>query len=171
MDLNKPTATCDPGLLNRYLDGELEHNEIKTIQDHVALCEDCREVLKRNRLFAGALKSAVAREQSGINFDALATRVLMQRSRRPSDWKIRLLERVRLKRFYIPAVSFATAMILFFVVYTPETVPTSPSAIITSFSGEISSVTIMETPNNRQTILWFNEISADNGKAHGSQNS
>jgi hypothetical protein len=32
-----------------------------------------------------------------------------------------------------------------------------PSAIIKSFSGSMSSVMVFETPETRQTILWYNE--------------
>jgi hypothetical protein len=34
---------------------------------------------------------------------------------------------------------------------------TAPSAIINSFTGSMSSVMIFETPETRQTILWYKE--------------
>ena len=34
-----------------------------------------------------------------------------------------------------------------------------PSAVVSSFSGNVSSVIIMETPETRQTIVWFSENS------------
>ena len=56
------------------------------------------------------------------------------------------------------ALTAATGLLLFVLAFFFEAeTPSGPSAIVTSFQGEYSSVMIMETPETRNTIIWFDE--------------
>ena len=60
------------------------------------------------------------------------------------------------------ALSAAAAVaLLVFLIYNPfqPALSSGPSAIIDSFTGQVKSVMILETPQNRQTVIWYSEES------------
>jgi len=148
---------CDDALLIRYLDGDLGSDEEKRMEDHLLGCETCRRQLVFFADFSQDFREHVQRETDGVDFSPLEKEVihkaLYQRrlKRGPSNFIASL-------RFVVPAV--AVACLLLFFGYTRFMVDqgtTPPSAIINSFTGSMTSVMIFETPETRQTILWYHE--------------
>lgn len=60
-------------------------------------------------------------------------------------------------KFLIPAAAMVAIFFILFSLTGPSVSVSGPSAIVKSFSGDTSSVIILETPESRQTIIWFNE--------------
>ena len=161
----KNNDRCNPGAVSRFKDGELDAAAAGRLQTHLDTCPSCRQELEAQQAVSRRFRAVVAAERNRIDFDVLERRIVA----RAGEFKVPFFEWVRrivmLKRIYIPAAATATALILFLWVYTPMVTPV-PSAIVTSFSGDISTVMILETPETHQTILWFNEKPAINGNNH-----
>ena len=60
-------------------------------------------------------------------------------------------------RYTIPATVAAGLLVFFGYAHFLAKPAPVPSAIINSFTGSMSSVMIFETPETRQTILWYKE--------------
>lgn len=150
-------TVCDPTLLNLLYDGELSQEEGVRLRDHLKTCQTCRKELERNESISQHFKDELNREISLINQAALERAIVdrVREKRAPSRagfWNI-----FSPMRFLVPAAAVA-AMALFFFFTTNGPAPnSSPSAIINSFTGDVSSVMILETPETHQTIIWINE--------------
>ncbi|BBO73358.1 hypothetical protein DSCW_07750 [Desulfosarcina widdelii] len=148
---------CDDALLVRYLDGDLDNDEKKWMEDHLQCCKTCRRQLAFFSDFSQDFRDHVQRQTDQVDFTPIEkeaiNKALRQRyhKRGPSSFFASL-------KFAVPAA--AVACLLLFFGYTRFMVdhgPAQPSAIINSFTGSMTSVMIFETPETRQTILWYNE--------------
>jgi anti-sigma factor RsiW len=152
MDGNCP---YDKLTLDGYFDGEIDREQAVQIQRHVQTCSTCRQHVAQNRRLADQARQAL---DCGVLPPQLAR--IGQAPAGPSPRKAQfssIFGRNRW-RWAIPAGALAMAATLAGLYVMPgANPPASPSAIVTSFSGEMSSITILETPNQRQTIIWINE--------------
>jgi anti-sigma factor RsiW len=150
-------TTCDPTTLSRFFDEELGPDDHARTDKHLKHCPACRRILRGDQSIRAVFKDGLAEELSHAHVEELEERVLDLIRSKGLPWWTKPRAFFASKRFYVPAAAMATALILFFsVVRDPASEP-GPSAIIKSFTGEISSVMIIETPKSQQTILWFNE--------------
>ena len=147
---------CDPTLLARLFDRELGLDEAARVGRHLKNCPSCQKELRENEDISTLFKAGLDDQLSRIDLSDLEQRVLEHIQRNRVPWWMRLRELFVSKRFLVPATAIATILLLFSLTRHPVTV-SGPSAIIDSFTGEISSVIILETPRSRQTILWFSE--------------
>jgi anti-sigma factor RsiW len=156
-----PTTPCDEQQLNRLLDGELTPPEKHQLKQHLLRCPACRRHVRGLMAFSETFRRRVEREATMVDFAALEKEVVTTALKR-----YRQRERGGLlKSLKIAVPALVTAGVLLFFAYTRFMVePTTlPSAIINSFTGSASSVMIFETPETRQTILWYTETTdADN---------
>jgi len=148
--------TCDEILLDRYLDGDLDAGEKARMETHIETCRQCRRQVAALKVFSQDLRNRVQHVTESVDFVALEKQVLNKalRQYRSRGGFSRFIASFK---YTIPAT--VTAGLLLFFVYSNFVVkPTPvPSAIINSFTGSMSSVMIFETPETRQTILWYNE--------------
>ena len=156
--MKKAHHECDEELIGRYLDGEVNQKEYTRISNHLEGCPSCQKILQDNQAIATVFRDNLAREVSQADLGVLETRVLDQIRQKENPWWKRLAKRFSSIRILIPATALA-ALILFFAITRSPTTISGPSAIIESFSGEVSSVMIIETPKSRQTIIWYKETS------------
>lgn len=161
-----PDRSCDPAMISRFFDGELGTEESDKVRAHLDMCPSCRKALEGHRIVSENFLSAAAAERARVDFDFVEKRLLQRIRTRHVPWRNKLLDLIKVKKFYIPVTALAATLTLFFTFFSPTAPPTAPSALITSFTGDISSVMIFETPETRQTILWFNEDLPENGKNH-----
>jgi anti-sigma factor RsiW len=147
---------CDESLLDRYLDGELHADEVAQMEAHIAGCRQCRRQVASLRSFSQNLRHRVQYATESVDFVALEKEVLNKalRQHRSRGGFSRFVASLK---YTIPAT--VTAGLLLFFVYSNymRKPPSVPSAIINSFTGSMSSVMIFETPETRQTILWYTE--------------
>ena len=150
------SKTCDDVRLNLYLDGELGDNEMAWMEAHLKDCPKCRDQASTIIFFTKEFRRRVKDAADAVDFKALEKKVLTQAlpryaSRSPFSNFLASL------KYVIPAT--LTAGVALFFVYTTYIAPPTPvpSAIINSFTGSVSSVMIFETPETRQTVLWYNE--------------
>jgi hypothetical protein len=155
--------TCDDVRLNLYLDGDLGDSETAWMEAHLKDCPSCRRQAATLTAFAQAFRERVHQAADTVDFVGLEKKILTQtlpRHRPPS----RLLTFMASMKYILPA-TLAAGVLIFFVYanYMVKPAPV-PSAIINSFTGSVSSVMIFETPETRQTILWYNEATDMEGE-------
>ena len=156
--MKKAHHECDEELIGRYFDGEVSQKEYTRISRHLEGCPTCQKILQDNQAIATVFRNNLAREVSQADLGVVETRVLDQIRQKENPWWKRLSKRFSSIRILIPVTALA-ALILFFAITRSPTTISGPSAIIESFSGEVSSVMIIETPKTRQTIIWYKETS------------
>ena len=147
---------CNSQMLNHFVDGELTVAEQNQIEHHLAHCENCRLELNRIRLLANTCQSIVDESRFKKDLAGLEGRV-MSRIRRPIDWYETVWNFIRAKKVLIPISAVGTILAVFVTFQIFFTSPMPPSAVITSMTGDFSSVMIMETPESHQTIIWIRE--------------
>lgn len=148
--------TCNDVLLNRYLDGDLDLDEKKRLAAHLDDCQPCRGQLAAMSNVARELRERVQQATDAVDFTALEKTVIneaLRQRRSRGGWATFVAS----FKYTIPATVTA-GLLLFFghSHFMAQSAPV-PSAIINSFTGSMSSVMIFETPETRQTILWYNE--------------
>ena len=154
--MKKDYITCDPNLLARLFDRELGRDEAARVGRHLKNCPSCQKELRENEVISSLFKASLDDQLSRIDLSDLEPRVLELIQRKMVPWRMRLRDLFVSKRFLVPATAIAT-ILLFFCLTRPPGNVSGPSAIVDSFTGETSSVIILETPRTRQTILWFSE--------------
>jgi anti-sigma factor RsiW len=164
MKENCKLKECDPILLGHYFDRELGPEDKEKVDEHLKDCPSCQKTLQDHQIISSHYKADLKTKLARTNFESLEQSVLNRvRDRRVFGWT-NISSLLFLKRFYIPATAVAAALVIFFSVMFYPASPSDPSAIVTSLSGQISSVMIFETPNTQQTILWFKEELPLNGE-------
>jgi len=156
--MKKAHHHCDEELIGRYLDGEVSRKEHDQLSRHLEGCPTCQKILQDNQAISTVFRDNLEREASQADFSVLETRVLDQIRQKENPWWKRIAKRFSSIRILIPATALA-ALILFFAITRSPTTISGPSAIIEAFSGEVSSVMIIETPKSHQTIIWYKETS------------
>jgi anti-sigma factor RsiW len=172
--MEREKTTCDPALLNRFMDGELPVAEHHRVAAHVEGCPDCLKVLNENRRLSSLLKTGVQRATEEVDSRELErmirNRVSEHRQKGKTvgnRWWLPLPAGLIVpKRIFWPAAAtvVAVAVVVLALFGRPDTL-TRPSAIVQSFQGSVTSVMILETPRSHETILWFSE--KDAGERNG----
>jgi anti-sigma factor RsiW len=147
---------CDEILMERYLDGDLEAGEKARMENHIAECRQCCRQVAAFRAFSQDLRTRVQHVTDSVDFVALEKQVLNKALRQYRTRGV-FSRFIGSLKYTLPAA--VTAGLLLFFVYSNFVVKPAPvpSAIINSFTGSMSSVMIFETPETRQTILWYHE--------------
>jgi anti-sigma factor RsiW len=149
-------SQCNPELISRYYDEELGQIERSQVESHILECPSCRQVLEDLKGISARYRDYLANQSAGIDGEGVERHVLGEIRRRKAPWWFKAKEALSLKKALIPATATAVMALLLFVVLRAP-VPDSPSAIVSSVSGNVSSIIILEAPETHQTILWFNE--------------
>jgi anti-sigma factor RsiW len=156
--MNAKNSACDATLIERYFDGEVSRDEQARIGTHLAGCASCRRLLAGNREIGRLLRSQPDHCLGPIEKTVLKDRLVEQLRKRR-----RGAERDRLglsnPRRWVPAAAVIGMLLAAFIFFSGPDPGAGPSAIVTSFQGDYSSVMIVETPETRSTIIWFDETS------------
>jgi anti-sigma factor RsiW len=152
------SSACDGDLLDRYLDGDLGAEEKAGMAAHLDGCPKCRRQAAAMNAFTRGLRDRVEQAADSVDFMGLEKQVLTKALRQHRSRGGFPTFMASLK-YIIPAAVTACLLLFFaFPDFISKSAPV-PSAIINSFTGSVSSVMIFETPETRQTILWYNEDS------------
>ena len=146
---------CDAELISRYIDGEIEGNELAGLKTHIIGCESCRTRIDDYGKIGAGLNSLVhvhAGTVTGEPGNKVAEAIRRKSSKRYKDWK----EVIFSKRILVPVGLAATITFIVMTFYS-NPAPVGPTAIVSSLSGSGSSVVVLETAETRQTIIWIGE--------------
>jgi anti-sigma factor RsiW len=147
---------CNGERLSQLVDGELTEAEKNQIEYHLTHCKNCRIELNRIRSLANTCQSMMDESRFQKDLAGLEGRI-MSRIKRPKDWREIVWRFIRARKVLIPISAMGTILAILVTFQTFSTSPISPSAVITSMTGDFSSVIIMETPELHQTIIWIKE--------------
>lgn len=147
---------CDSELISRYYDGELGQAERSQVESHILVCPSCSKILEDLKTTSSQYEAHLAHQSVGVDTRETEKHVLDRLRRAEAPWWAKAKDTFLSKKILVSATATAgVALLLITVLQAP--VPDSPSAIVTSVSGDVSSIIILEAPETRQTILWFNE--------------
>ncbi len=153
--MKKSSSNCDPVMISRFFDKELDPTDDASVDRHINSCRPCREMLDDLKTLSKEVREHLTQicdtDCASIEKSLLAT---ICRKKIPLGERVK--EALFSKKVWIPVTAVASLLIVFFTMFQPAG-DNGPSAIIASLSGDVSSVVIIETPRTRQTILWFNE--------------
>ena len=149
--------SCDLALLSRFLDQELGPDDRVRINKHLKQCPACRRVLRGDQSISAFFKTGLQEELSHTAVEESEEKVFDLIRSKGIPWWMKVTDLLRSKRFYVPAAAMATLLILVLSVVRRPAFESGPSAIVSSFKGDVASVMILETRKSHQTILWFNE--------------
>lgn len=153
------TDECDPTLVSRFYDGELDSKKYDRVEAHIGICPQCGKMLEELKILSERVKAHISGNQHlNSRLISVEDRVIDRIRRKDSiPWES-IRSALLSKKAWIPAAAIASLTLVFFTLFRTPSV-SGPSAIITSLSGDTSSVIIMETPDTGHTILWFTEAS------------
>ena len=143
---------CDEERLSRYIDGETTPQERQRIDRHLADCIACRQYLQQQQQLAGQLHREVTAARQAVDFGRLAVQITDSVGKRPP-----LRDTLLSWKLLLPVAATAALVLFFFTSVFQPPAPAGPSAIINSFTGKVSSVMILETPQSRNTVIWYSE--------------
>ena len=147
---------CDSKMISRYYDGELGQAERSQVESHILVCPSCNKILEELKAISDRYESHLTHQSSGIDTRETEKHVVDRLFREEAPWWAKLKDIFLSKKILVSATATACVALLLITV-SRGPVPDSPSAIVTSVSGDVSSIIILEAPETRQTILWFNE--------------
>jgi hypothetical protein len=156
--MKKEKGVCQYKRIQEYFDGELSSFESDRLKNHLKSCTTCKKWLEEMEFVSRMYKTRITEfsEASGGFFEEARLIGGINRKRRYSFFSGTGL--VFKKRFIIPIAAAAIALFVFFVPMGKMGKETAvPSAIVSYFSGNVKDVVIMETPETRQTIIWYQE--------------
>lgn len=154
--MNHAKGSCDPAMISRFFDHELDQKEYDRVARHLEICPLCQRTLEEMKGLSGAVNDYVRENLTETVEGSLEKKVLEYIHKKEAPWWKKTGEFFLSKKFLIPLTT-SVALILFLSVFFRSPTQTGPSAIVTSLSGNMDSVIIMETPQTHQTILWFTE--------------
>ena len=159
---------CDPDLISRFYDGELGVEEQLKVSEHLKGCASCEKLLREFRSVSVHFRAEYTETPSHADFEEIGGKVLNRIKRKKAFQIPNLKESFFSKRIYIPLAAAATVVLVLFSVFNIMGPNPGPSAIVNSFTGQVSSVMILETPGTHHTIVWFSEELTTNGEADAS---
>ena len=154
---------CNPETISRYCDGELPVGQIDRFRAHLETCRSCRQVMDDYKSVSRMASQEIIHRFPPETATNLEYRIMNRLKSGNPEKEHSLYKRIGSRIFQIGKVLVPTTAMaagaLFFFTWTHNTpvVEAAPSAIISSISGDVKSIMIMETPGTRQTILWIQE--------------
>jgi hypothetical protein len=126
------------------------------VESHILACPTCNKILEDLKEVSDLYRVHIAHQSVGIETRETEKHVLDQLRKEEAPWWTKVKDTFLSKKILVSATATAAvALLLITVLRVPA--PDSPSAIVTSISGDVSSIIILEAPETHQTILWFNE--------------
>jgi len=147
---------CNAELLNRYIDRETTPEETQRVDRHLQRCASCRQQLQQQGELAQRLRREVSAARQAVDFERLEMRIVSAAGS-PRAPLVHLLEMLFSWKLMVPVAATVALALFFFTSLFPPTAPPGPSAIINSFTGRVSSVMILETPQSHHTVIWYSE--------------
>lgn len=160
MNPKKEMEKCNYSKLSLFIDGELGKKDYALINEHIKVCPSCLKVVQEERAIADIFKKKINHEVTQVNFKTIEEKIVANiRDSENAWWNNLNFGQIFKKASYSFAIAILLVIITTYSFIDDNTSITTPSAIINSIDGEISSVIILETKESRKTIIWFDEMS------------
>ena len=142
--------------IEAFFDRELEPEARARLREHTEQCPICTKMLEENKTIAatfGALIIDETRRAESVPLDD----VIWDAVGRHGTTRSFLGFLGTHRRTWVPAIAAAATLVFFIALFSPAPSHSEPSAYVQSLRGDTVSVMILETPQTRQTVLWFKE--------------
>ena len=154
--MNPILKTCEPMLLNRFLDGELDADEFAIVRTHIQACSACRAFVAESKKLSVLINDGIKGVVDPRVLELLDVKVRHLINHKKLRHRFRFQDLFLGRWFWVPAMAMV-GLLIFFSWDPPPAMDAGPSAIVASVEGDVSSLVIMETPETHQTIIWFKE--------------
>ncbi len=155
---------CNQEMLSRYVDREASPEQMRRIELHLQRCSSCRQYVQLHGDLAQRLQRVVSASRERVDFDELEQRIVSAARRHP-DRRGQLREALFSWKLLLPVAATAALALFFFTSLFQSPPPPGPSAIINSFTGRVSSVMILQTPQSHHTVIWYSEEATEGNGA------
>ncbi len=158
---NTETISC-------FVDKELNPDEYIAIEKHLKTCVKCSNIASEYMNIEGLYQNIVHEKIATIDTASIKDTIMGEvKKEKKSPFVImpyfylyfyKISDFFKPQRIYLQMASFA-AIIIFSMVYLHDqyVLPSGPSAIVESVSGNLASVMILETQEDQHTIIWYKE--------------
>lgn len=143
--------------ISLFVDRELSHADMLTIEEHLKQCRQCREQAEQFKTMADIFSKHATRQVDDLEKRPIRESLQAEmasdgkKSQKVKDWLFG-------KNKILKLASIVAIMIFGWVGYQGQfTAPAGPSAIVQSLDTDYSSVMILETEKQKHTIIWYTE--------------
>lgn len=144
--------------ISRFIDHELTSDQYRSFEHHLLLCRDCSRLVDRYKNLSLAFSRHTHRKKMGavaLDFEHKLNKALRSSENRPLQNFSGLFG----KNTYLKLAGIAAVLMIGLFPFDGDLLqnPPGPSAIVNSVDTEDTSVMIIETQNEKHTIIWFSE--------------
>lgn len=145
--------------VSRLIDREISSEKCRSFEHHLSHCRDCRELADRYRLVSFAFSRYTDRMTKGIenvNMEQQFEKTLFVSKKKPLKHFSGLFG----KNVYLKLASVIAVIMIGLFPFDDDLLKdplAGPSAIVNSVDTEYTSVMIIETQEEKHTIIWFSE--------------
>lgn len=145
--------------ISRFIDGEFTSDQHQAMEYHLSLCEDCRHLVDSYRSLSVTFSRIAVRESNknanALNLEHKFEKIISDLEEKSSGNISGLFG----KNIYLKLASIAAVLMIGLFPYDENILNNSsgPSAIVNSVDAEYTSVMIIETQEEKHTIIWFTE--------------
>ena len=157
---NKYTAAT----LSQFVDNALPPETRTSLERHLPTCPACQRIVKSYQSIDHRIIQNIHRHSRRVNNTALEQELLVkikkEKATKPSDFSFfqGMIDFIKGKKIYLQMASFAAILVMSIAFLQDQKVVFhSPSAIVNSIDGDMASVMILETREQRHTIIWYKE--------------
>lgn len=144
--------------ISRFVDHELSSDQCRSFEDHLLLCRDCSRLVDQYKTVSLAFSRHTHRKQKGaaaLDFGHKLNNALSRSEERP----LQNISGFFGKNIYLKLAGIAAVVMIGLFPFDGDLLqnPQGPSAIVNSVDTEDAVVMIIETQNEKHTIIWFSE--------------
>ena len=150
--------TCHPATVSCFYDKELDPVTYNRVKAHIDTCPECGKQLSDLITLSEHVRGPLAHTAASSLPMGIEDNVLSAIQKKQRSWWENTRELLFSRKILLPATALVSLSLLMFILLKPPSV-SRPSAIITSLSGDTTSIIILQTPETGHTILWFTEDS------------
>jgi anti-sigma factor RsiW len=151
-------------MLSQFVDNALPPETRTELARHLTTCPTCRHTVKRYQSITSKVMQNIQRHGSRANNTALEQNLLVkirkEKAMKASNLSFfqGVINFIKGKKIYLQMASFAAILLMSMAFLQDQKVVfQTPSAIVNSIDGEMASVMILETREQRHTIIWYKE--------------
>ncbi len=145
--------------ISQFIDGELSSEKYRSLEHHLPTCADCSRLIDGYKTVSIVFSRHADRQSMG-NSAALSLKHKLDKSVLNSHEKpFEKISGLFGKNIYLKFACVAAVLMIGLFPFDEDLINDSsgPSAIVNSIDAEYTSVMIIETQEEKHTIIWFSE--------------
>nr|NJM01306.1 zf-HC2 domain-containing protein [Desulfobacula sp.] len=144
--------------ISRFVDHELSFDQYRSCERHLLLCRDCSRLVDRYKAVSLAFSRHAHGEKIGAHTPDFK-HSLDKALKRSENNSLQNISGLFGKNIYLKLAGIAAVLMIGLFPFDGDLFqnPAGPSAIVNSVDAEDASVMIIETKNEKHTIIWFSE--------------